>query len=451
LQTQTVEKSSFQLYLELCKDRVGDSIEQGKFFEKDKARRELRDQSIKIADRLESAGVTAHEDSDVHLVGLASGESVKVDSFRQVNFIPAVAKKNRAPRVKMLEYFLDQPDEKTHLPNTHVCRMWVFNMGLTVGIDDIRERTETMQRLLSRFASEVKRETKIEFLFRSTEFAPTADKETKKLIRDSQGNVRFHVHAHVLVKCPKIDDWSGCLKWVNQRWRTVCKMSPNQKWHPFKDAGKIRNARELCKYVVKPADILQLTPDELARMYVQTFRLHTVHFLGSLQELKQELNKEKVKPVRRNRGNSWKWELMPSVNQRNSITPEDQKKIADNNLAVTDLESQLKEVRRNQVYALLHPSFYFTTHAEPAVLVSKYTGDLSDLLRHSQQCADVRNALLEVDRKTCGVPQSAIDYSRQLYQRLYSVYNRSKTVLKGKMDEKQLTLATHDPPIPDPF
>jgi hypothetical protein len=227
----------------------------------------------------------------------------------------------------------------------------------------------------------------------------------------------------------------------------MCDMSPNQQWNPFNDAGKIRNARELCKYIVKPSDILQLTPTELKELYVETFNLHVVQFSGSLQDLMNQLKEDKVKPVRRNRGETWSWQLMPSVNQRNSITPENQEKITDNNLSVTDLDSQSNEARRNEVYALLHPSFYFTTHAEPAVLVSKYTGCLNDLLRHSQQCTDIRNALLEVDGKTCGVPQDAINYSRLLY----NVHNKSITVQTAEMDDKLLTLATHDPPNKDPF
>ena len=212
-----------------------------------------------------------------------------------------VAKKNRSPRVKLLEYFLDQPDEKTHLPNTHVCRMWVFNMGFTVGLDDIRDRTETLQRKLSRFSSELKKEWGIEFLFRSTEFAPTTNDVTKKLFRDSQGNA-----------------------------------------------------------------------------------------LKALPKLRRYLD---------------------------------------------DIEIYVKDGNYSKASGLVDCVM------EQSNLIA------CCLLDDSGQCADVRNALLEVDRKTCGVPQSAINYSRQLY----SVYNRSKTVQNGKEDQKQLTLATHDPPDTDPF
>ena len=96
----------------------------------------------------------------------------------------------------------------------------------------------------------------------------------------------------------------------------MCKMSPNQKWRPFEDAGKIGNARELCKYVVKPQDVLQLLPTELADLYVQTFRLHTVQFWGSLQALRNKCDRSHVKPYRRKRGESWSWEMIPSVNRR---------------------------------------------------------------------------------------------------------------------------------------
>jgi hypothetical protein len=435
LELQPLRKSSFEQYLDVCKDRVGDHIEQGAFYEQELARRELRNQSREIANKLESVGIRAYEnDTDITLVGLATGEAIQLDSFRQINFIPSVAKKKRSPRLKVLEYYLDLADDQDHLPNSHKSRMWVFNMGWRVGLGGIRERSRQLHRKISKLAFEAKAKYGIEFLFRSTELG--------SLNRSTEQDATFHVHAHVLVKCPKIADWSGCLRWVNSRWRKMCHMSPNQKWKPFNDAGKIRNARELCKYIVKPSDVLQLTPTELKELYEQTFGLHTVEFSGSLQALKNRLDRGHVKPVRRNKGESWKWELMPSVNRK-----------ADTYGTTLDLTEDVNqpeslEVNKwNQVYALLHPSFYFTTHAEPAVLVSKYTGSLDDLLDESLQCADVRNALLEVDGKTCGVPQDAVTYSRQLY----NVHNRSKTVQPVKMDDKQLTYATHDPPIPEPF
>ena len=435
MQSQPLRKSSFQHYLDICKDRVGDYIEQGAFFEQQLTRKQLREQSLEIANKLESVGVPAFEkDTDISLVGLASGESIQLDSFRQINFIPSVAKKKRSSRLKVLEYYLDLADEKDHLPNSHKCRMWVFNMGWRVGLGGIRERSKQLHRKISKLASEAKAKFGIEFLFRSTELG--------SLSHSTNNEATFHVHSHVLVKCPKIADWSGCLRWVNSRWRKMCHMSPNQKWSPFNDAGKIRNARELCKYIVKPADILQLTPSELKELYVETFNLHVVQFSGALQALRNQLDRSHVKPVRRNKGESWSWQLMPSVNRK-----------ADTYGTTLDLVEDVNqpeslEVNKwNQVYAVLHPSFYFTTHAEPAVLVSKYTGCLSDLLDESNQCTDIRNALLEVDGKTCGVPQDAINYSRQLY----NVHNKSITVQTDKMDDKLLTLATHDPPDKEPF
>ena len=104
----------------------------------------------------------------------------------------------------------------------------------------------------------------------------------------------------------------------------------------------------------------------------------------------------------------------------------------------------------NNVYACLKPSFYFSTHAEPAVLVSKYTGCLNDLLEESKTCRVIQNALLEVDGQTCSVLQSAVTASKILY----SVHNRSKTVQRGNEGQesvKPLTPANHDPPHWEPF
>ena len=135
--------------------------------------------------------------------------------------------------------------------------------------------------------------------------------------------------------------------------------------------------------------------------------------------------------------------MTPSVNRRTDTYGT----TFDLTEGVNQVEESTRGSEWNNVYAILHPSFYFSTHAEPAALVSRYTGTLSDLLEDSERCTDIKNALQEVGGQDCGVPLSAVTTCKQLY----NVHNRSKTVLKGRGDQKQLHPAHHDPPIPEPF
>ena len=56
----------------------------------------LTEQSHDIADKLESQGIEAYDhNQDLVLVGLHSRQHKVVPNFRNINFIPSVARKNR--------------------------------------------------------------------------------------------------------------------------------------------------------------------------------------------------------------------------------------------------------------------------------------------------------------------------------------------------------------------
>ena len=97
-------------FAELCAIKSGRQVPIDKFNERQARENKLLEQSRIIADKLESQGIQAYQENDLTLVGLHSGMSKPIEDFRNVIFIPSVAKVRRAPQLRFLEYCLqDHP------------------------------------------------------------------------------------------------------------------------------------------------------------------------------------------------------------------------------------------------------------------------------------------------------------------------------------------------------
>jgi hypothetical protein len=82
-----------RVYLKIVQHESGREIP-AEAFEKKKAERDLlTPQSIPIADLLERVGMRAYADSKLSMVGLLSGIEEPMIDFRNIMFIPAVAKR----------------------------------------------------------------------------------------------------------------------------------------------------------------------------------------------------------------------------------------------------------------------------------------------------------------------------------------------------------------------
>lgn len=398
------DRSSFKSYLQLVGETTQRRISQEDFDDFQRQNRVLREQSLEIACRLEEGGVPAFdEEADVALVGLRTGEVRHFDAFRQINFIPSVAQKKRGPRLRVLEYYLDQQKgRKSH-------RMWTFNTGPRSLIGNVRQRVTELHRNLSRLASELRQGWGVDIIFRSTELGSMA--------RQVDGLATFHVHAHCLVQTPYLNDWSGMLEWVQRRWREIVGLSPNGKWKVFEDSGKIFNPRELCKYCVKPTDVLQLNSAELCELQGQMFRLHLVQFSGSLQDVRRRLDDRGVRPVRRSRGDSWEWDVVPSWNRLPESVYEA--------IALTKNAPIKPTPKDNRLLGLLTPAFFFDTLAEPAALVARYNGNFHALVSEHGRV-----------RETCRMVEAAAE--RCAARRAlggpvpYTVHNGSETVRRER-------------------
>ena len=327
-----------RVFLEICKAQTGRELPEDIKERQNQARALLLAQSFRIADALQSEGIPAYGDSKLTLVGVLSGECVELPDFRNIVFIPSVAQRKRHKMLKHLEYFMQEHPYS---------RMWVFTCGNRTKLEDVRETIGWLHRRLSRLNAEpFFQALGVHIVFRSTELG--------EVRRDDLGNATFHVHAHVIVNLDKKlsnDRWSELLGRVRKWWK-----------HHFSDSKCIQQARESCKYVVKPGDLDILTNPELARLHHQLFNLHLVQCLGELKQQRKDIEETKRRLVRVPVPAGSRWELVANWNTSRGGKEKDTNELSH------DSEPD------DWLLCTLPPSFALSKRAEPLAVVLNYTG-----------------------------------------------------------------------------
>ena len=322
-----------RVYLEIVEAESGREIPE-EAFERKKAERDLlMAQSIHIADMLESVGVKAYGESKLTMVGLLTGIEEPMIDFRNIVFIPAVAKRKRNRLLGDLEYFVQ---------NHPHCRMWVFTSGARCSIDSVADRISEVHRRISKLnAKPFMKTAGIVIVFRSSELGS---------LQRIDGRATFHIHCHAIIhiskKLPKAV-WSSLLGKVREWWQ----------FH-FADAKEIQMAREACKYVVKPADLLGLSGEELKALYEQLFKLHLVQSLGPLKQQRKNREETKERYHRASGPLGGKLVKVPNWNTRQPAG-----------------EGSGGPPRPDTVLATLVPAPYFSRITEPAVIIMNRSKD----------------------------------------------------------------------------
>jgi len=316
-----------RVYLKIVEDESGREIP-AEAFEKKKAERDLlMAQSVHIADMLESVGVRAYGESKMTMVGLLTGIEEPMIDFRNIVFIPAIAKRKRNRMLGDLEFFIQ---------NHPFSRMWVFTSGSRCPIKAVSDRIREVHRRISKLnAKPFMKSAGITIVFRATELGS---------LERVEGIATFHIHCHAIVHLDRKlskDTWVTLLGKVREWWQ----------FH-FADAKKIEMAREACKYVVKPGDLLNLTGTELKALYDQLFRLHLVQALGPLRDQRRDREDTDQRFHRISTPLGSKLETVPNWNTRPPA-------------ALT----ASTEPGRDTVLATLTPAPYFSCITEPAVIV----------------------------------------------------------------------------------
>ena len=363
-------KSSFRSLYELVRISAGRQLGPQEWLKMQLQRTKLEQDTFEIASRLEEAGIPAFDhSSDLTLVCPITGEVQKVQAYRNICFLPCVARKRRAPMLKRLQFFGQLPENQGKL------RMWTFNTGLRVRIAELNDRIRQLNRNVGIIASELRERFSIDMIFRATELGGVEKRE---------GIATLHPHAHVLIKTPYLQDWSKAISWVNARWRQLCELSPNSTWKPFEECGKLHNIHEACKYVCKPESLKELSPSDLAELYGALYKKHLVQPLGLFKRYCAEWTKKGLKPVRMGD----KWKLVYNWNKRTDSETlarqcpddEDAKRSIDEDYFGDEMEDRLyheedhkTDPPQNQIISILPPSFYFGNRCSPALLVNRMT------------------------------------------------------------------------------
>lgn len=264
-------------FLAAARESTGDTMPDDELLKRSREAAELLSQSLRIAEKMREAGFECLRETNwcLERYFVHSRQREELPMFRRSCFIPYVAQAIRAPHVAALEFFLEK--------NLH-CRFWTFSSGIRVQLSGIRDRAQWLHRKLKELnAQPFMKRAGLRFVFRSTELGtPEMDaagncRDGGEIERDADGQLYFHVHAHVVVEMRKgplaREKWSKVVSQVGAFWPA---------W--WGEGGAIRNARECCKYVTKPGEMLKLSGAELVALQEQLYRLKLVQPLGSLAD-----------------------------------------------------------------------------------------------------------------------------------------------------------------------
>jgi len=260
----------------VAEEETGLSVSPEEWARQKAERGEIRRQTHKLAEMLETAGVNAYRNDAFSLWVwyVHSRTAEAIPGFRRICFLPYVAAIVRSSKLAALEFFLQC---------NPFCRLWTFTSGQRVGISGLGERIAELHGRLNRLNKELRKRFGVEMVFRSTELGTVefdaenrAQGDAGGVEFDAEGNPLFHPHAHTVINSlvgyipPK--KWDAMISFVWAHW--------GNHW----DAGQIiRNPRECCKYVTKPGDMLKLSPAQLAGVYEQLSGKRLVAPLGTLK------------------------------------------------------------------------------------------------------------------------------------------------------------------------
>ena len=234
----------------------------------------LLEQSHDIAEKLESEGIKAYIEQDLTLIGLHSRQAKRLPNFRNINFIPYMARKNRNRHAKELSYYLQKN------PN---CRLWTITTGTRCNSAQLNARVRWLHRKISKLNYEpFMKRAGASFVFRATEFGEVAP---------SGDDLSYHPHSHALLKLDRYlakDTWTKLLSQIQEYFGVHSQ-----------DNGRIRDPRELVKYCVKPSDLEHLTSKQLVTLYEASKGLRLCESLRAFRKLRGQIRCEGLKVIER--------------------------------------------------------------------------------------------------------------------------------------------------------
>lgn len=236
------------------------------WLERQKRSESLGAQTRVIAERLESQGIPAYvRRPELSIVGHVTGGIDDAETYRPLYILPVVAQRERHGMLQAFDLFREEH------PQRRFFRYAVVTFGSRVPLHgQLREAIQRLQRRISKWSSAASARYGLRVLLRATEFTIDAA-------------LTFHVHCNVIYfpgeRLSKAT-WSECLSWSGKFF--------GAHWH---DSGRLRDPREIIKYVTKPADVARLDGPELAWLYGQTRDCKIVQPMGEFSAFRRELER----------------------------------------------------------------------------------------------------------------------------------------------------------------
>lgn len=336
---------------------IGWELEARQWLAAKQRRAELEGQTERLADLLEAAGVQARMKSDVVAISAVTGIVTELNSWRPVRFLPAVAARDRRPILNALRYWLE--NEAAY---PQYIRYAVVTSGdLVPAFGDLRKALKDLARRVSKWANEASERFDVEVHFRGSEFTRKTAAERGLADRYPADLVLYHVHANVLFEPRKVFPKEGAGTWAE-----FLSWSREKLGAHWNDCGRIEDAREIVKYVVKPGELLEgeqpLQSDEAKWLHESLFRLNLAQPLGGFRMFYRDMRKGRLKVVRvRNeRGSGGSLALVKKGEKLDHSKREEREKEPGGGCP------------KNLIIGVTMPMWAHTPWAEPTILVQNY-------------------------------------------------------------------------------
>lgn len=218
------------------------------------------------------------------LVGLVTGSTRQVETWRELRMLPSIAQRERRPMLNALRLYLDTESRRDRDGATYCRYVVVTSGGRVPWHGDLRGRIERIQRQISRWAVVSRDEHAVHVVYRGTE-----------MTLDDAG---AHVHANIVVEPTHYMGeraWADYLAAMRRHFGVWCR-----------DNGRVSDPKEIVKYVCKPTEqarhILGLVDqaERLARiewLYRALYKVRLVAPLGAMRDLWRQIEADKLKPV----------------------------------------------------------------------------------------------------------------------------------------------------------
>lgn len=349
---------------EIWRRQIGKSIGRDQWIDQQTRKRVLQEQSELITNRLERCGITARTGRDITLVGLISGKAERSTDYRNCNFIPVQQSRNVHQMHRDVQYYCDNAKKGS-------LRMLVISGGW-VAIEDYRAEHRAHTRRMSKFNAEIRKRFGIELAYYNVEIT---------INRDGDGRAMLNMHSHALAEVRQ--------RLSPQAWKAFLAYSRNYFPKGYVHDSRIRDAKEVVKYVFKPCEFDDLTDEEFAELFHQIQgrpkeetgeecdqrALKFYNPLGRLKALRASLKRQRRKLVKVEEDGDWRWRTTEIKEVQRSENGTDSR-------------------MQNIVRAITNPSPLFSPEREPVLVVESWNGDFEGLIEENH-LAEQRQAAQE--------------------------------------------------------